>query len=68
MGLDCINFTLLSIINPQSMLTHSSPPLKTTNDILFDMKLKKRIELATYKVKLAGLVYKITKISLPTIK
>ena len=60
--------TPLNLINPQLTLTHFSPTLKTTNQILVDVKFKGRIELATYKGKLAGLLYKTIKISSPKIK
>ena len=68
MGLDCITLTLLSIINTQSTLTLFSPPLNTTNHISVDVKSKERIEIATNKETWSGLLYKTTKISLPTIK
>ena len=66
--LDCITLTPLSLINPQLKLTHFSPPLKTTNHNLVNVKLKERIELTTYRENMAGLMYENTKISLPTIK
>ena len=68
MGLDCDNLTPLILINPHLTLTNFSPLLKTTNHVLVNVKLKKPVELAIYKGKLAGLLYKTTKISLPTIK
>ena len=48
-GLDGIYLILLSLINTQLSFTRFSPPLKRTNHVLVDVKLKERIELATYK-------------------
>ena len=61
-------FTRPRLINPQLMFTNSFLPLNTKNHILFKVMLKEKIELVIYKGKLAGLVYKTTKISLPKIK
>ena len=66
--LDCIFLALLSLINPQLTLTHFSLLIKTTNNILVEVKLKERIDLGTYKEKLAGLPHKTIKISFPTTK
>ena len=67
-GMDCIILVVVSLINSQLTLLHSYLLLKTTNNILFDIKLKERIELVTYKGKLAGLPCNTTKTSLPTTK
>ena len=48
-GLDCNILRPLSLINPRLTLTHFSPPLKKTNNILVFVKFKERIELATHK-------------------
>ena len=67
-GMYCITLKLLMLINYQLTLTNFSSPLKTTNPILVDLKLKERIEITNHRGNLAGLMYKTTKISLTTIK
>ena len=49
MGLDCIILTPLNLINTKLTLPQFYPPLKTTNHILVDVKLKKQIDIGTYK-------------------
>ena len=46
----------LSIINPQLTIIHFCLPLKKTNHILVDVKLKELIDLTIYKGKLDGLL------------
>ena len=53
-----------SPVNTYSFLS----TVKDKNHILVDLKLKERIDLVTYKEKLAGLLYNTTEISLPKIK
>ena len=64
-GMDCIILTPLNMINLQLTLPNFSPLLKTTNNILVNMKLKGHIYLATHMGKLYDLIYKTTNMSLP---
>ena len=50
------------------MINHSSPLLRTTNNILVDVKFNEVIELVTYNEKLSGLLCKTIKKYLPTTK
>ena len=68
MDLEYIILILMIIINPQLTLSNSSILIKTTNNILVDIKLKERTGIVNPKGKLAGLPFKTIKTSFPTTK